>query len=128
MRHMQSASYVTQNDRLWASGVEMVDPMIVDVPLICMFMLLYGVLCEHVHLLWIFLLYHHIHRQQNYVVHPGDYADRTCSLLTSEVEPPHFAYTGEFPVPIGQRELPRWTVLLLSGGPVDSNRAHASAL
>lgn len=27
-------------------------------------------------------------------------------MQTSEVEPPHFAYTGEFPVPIGQRELP----------------------
>lgn len=72
--------------------------------------------------------YHHINRQQNYVAHLGDDADGACPLLTSEVKPPHFAYIGEFPVPIGQRELPGWTVLLLSEGPVDSNRVHASAL
>lgn len=50
-----------------------------------------------------FLLYHHTSRQQNYVAHPGDDTDRAWSLLTSEFEPPHFAYIGEFLVPIGQR-------------------------
>lgn len=101
--------------------------MIVDVPLICMFMLLYGVLCEHVHLLWMFLPYHHTNRQENYLAHPGDDADRVWLLLTSEVEPPHFAYIGEFPVPIGQRTA--WVDCAFAiRRPVDSNRVHVSTL